>query len=274
MPGLMAKYSVLVAFFRGLKTCAIAFSGGVDSAFLSYVAHEVLGKNALAITVQTPYTPSRERKDAKRFSDWLGIQHKILALPLPKEIITNPFDRCYLCKKKLYTEIIQFTKKLGFDKVVDGNNLDDESDYRPGLRALSELGIRSPLAEARLTKGEIRELSRQKGLPHWDKPAFACLLSRIPHNRKVTEAELKRIEQAEDYLIKSGFKQVRLRSHGDLARIEVPPEDRFRLFDETVMDTVSGKIRALGYRYVCLDMDGYRTGRMNPLVSCVDSTIK
>lgn len=264
MSDLNSKYHKLIAQLGGLKSCAVAFSGGVDSCLLAYAAHEALGKRAIAITFQTPYIPSREIDDAVAFAAGTGMKQKILSFPLPDEILRNPDDRCYRCKKKLFTALIEWAATLGFQHVLDGTNLDDDADYRPGRRALAELGVRSPLAEVAFTKDEIRTLSRQKGLPLWDKPAFACLLSRIPHHAEVNGGLLRRIEQAEDVLIRSGFKQVRVRHHGDLARIEVPPEDRSRFFDEALMESISGEIRSLGYRYVCLDMDGYRTGRMNP----------
>lgn len=249
----------------------MALSGGVDSCLLFFAAQEALGTNAMAITFQTPYIPSKEIADAVQFAANLGMKHKVISFPIPEEILQNPDDRCYLCKKKLFSALLQSAQALGFRHVVDGTNLDDDCDYRPGRRALSELGVKSPLAEVGFTKADIRTISRQKGLPQWDKPAFACLLSRMPHKTTVTDDALRRIETAEDYLIQSGIKQSRVRSHGDLARIEVLPEERRRFYDDDFLNRVSEKIRSLGYRYVCLDMDGYRTGRMNPCKTRIEN---
>jgi uncharacterized protein len=191
MSDLNSKYRELVALLKQFKACAVAFSGGVDSCLLAHAAHEALGERSIAITFQTPYIPSREIADAVQFATDLGIKHEVLSFPIPQEILENPDDRCYLCKKKLLSALIVRAEELGFHHVVDGTNVDDDSDYRPGRRALAELHVRSPLAEVGLTKSEIRTLSRQKGLPYWDKPAFACLLSRIPHNTTITEEALK-----------------------------------------------------------------------------------
>jgi uncharacterized protein len=185
-------------------------------------------------------------------------------------ILANPPDRCYHCKKAIFSVIKDAALADNIDHVLDGSNADDTDDYRPGMRAIEEMGVRSPLLEAGMTKNDIRELSRSEGLPTWDKPAAACLASRIPYNQTITDVALTRIENAESYLKEKGLRQVRVRSHGDLARIEVDPVERPKFFDTDVLDETARRLKELGFRYVALDVDGYRTGKLNRAVGQTD----
>jgi pyridinium-3,5-biscarboxylic acid mononucleotide sulfurtransferase len=254
----------LNSILKGLKSFAVAFSGGVDSSFLLYRAHSVRTSGIIAITIRTPYIPSREIDDAIEFAKTYGIAHKILDIAFPDAIRTNPIERCYLCKKSLFTELLTFCKENNYSYVIDGTNADDAGDFRPGMKALSEMGIRSPLMEAGLTKKDIRELSRSEGLDIWDKPAMACLLTRIPYDTEIKEGTLRMIEKAENMLFERGYPGTRVRIHGDLARIECIPGYFEKIIHNPDKEHIISNLKKIGFRYVSLDLEGYRTGSSNP----------
>jgi pyridinium-3,5-biscarboxylic acid mononucleotide sulfurtransferase len=258
------KYQRLRDYLKKLKKVVIAFSGGVDSTFLLITAHNALGENVLAITVDSPYIPRRELKEAKDLARKFNIRHQIIKLPLSESIIENPENRCYYCKSSFFSGITEKAHQKGFEHILEGTNRDDHADYRPGSRALRESGILSPLKICGMSKKDIRSLSRKLQLPTWDKPSDSCLLTRIPYNTKITLDELKRIESSEHYLAGIGFSGARVRSHGDLARIEVSRDQRAVISDERVMDSVSIHLKDYGYTYVCFDLEGYRMGSFNP----------
>jgi len=260
------KYSELLDFIAKKNKAAVAFSGGVDSSFLSFAAYEALGKNAVAITVVSPMLSKSELCDAKKVCEQIGIEHILIEENLIDEkVAQNPKDRCYHCKKNEFAAIINAAKKRGINAIFDGTNIDDESDYRPGIKALFELGVISPLREIKLSKQEIREFLRLAGIFVWDKPAFACLASRVPYGQKITEEVLLKIERGEEILRSFGFKQFRLRIHDNIARIEVARDERSKLFSEQTLDVLSQKIKALGFAFVALEMEGYKMGNLNLL---------
>ena len=249
---------------RAMGGAAVAFSGGVDSALLCRVAHDELGDAALAVTVVSPMLPESERREAVELAAEIGIRHLLLReSAVDPAVAKNPVDRCYLCKRIEFSAIVKAASSRGIRHVLDGSNVDDLADCRPGLRALAELGIASPLRDAGLRKADIRALSRTLGLRTWDKPAFACLASRVPYGERLTPEKLHRIDEAEVYLRGIGLRQVRVRSHDDLARIEVAPEERALLCSPAVMDQVAARLRSLGFVYVCMELAGYQTGSMN-----------
>lgn len=258
------KYRKLIEYLKGLGSVVVAYSGGVDSTFLLKACTEALGDKAIAITVVSPYIPKWEIEEAKELINDIGSRHEFLEVPIIlEEIKFNPSDRCYLCKKAIFTKILSSAKEKGFNYVIDGTNADDTKDYRPGLRALGELKIKSPLLECGLTKADIRRFSKELELPTWDKPAYACLLSRIPYNEEIKVEELDKIERSEKYLMDLGFRAVRVRYHGDLARVEVPKEHLNRFFEEDLLNKVSQTLKGFGFKYVALDMEGYRMGSLN-----------
>jgi uncharacterized protein len=259
-----AKYRRLLDLLAARGSAAVAFSGGVDSSFLCHAAAAALGKNAIAITVVSPMLPKSEIRCAAEVARKVGIEHILIEEnDIDDEVAANPKERCYFCKKLEFGAILEVAQRRGINTVLDGSNMDDLGDYRPGLKALAELEICSPLREAELTKAEIRELSRRYGLPTWGKPAFACLASRIPYGERIDTAKLARVEKAEDALRAAGFRQFRVRSHGDIARIEVAPEERRRFFDESTLDSISQSLKSFGFLYVALELEGYVMGNMN-----------
>ncbi len=264
MPGVKEKLSDLKSYLSSFDSLAIAFSGGVDSSFLLQVAHDVLGNRVLAVTVHSSFFPRRELQEAKDFCRPRGIRQLELdvdELAIPG-VMQNPKDRCYLCKRELFGRIIAFAKEEGITCVGEGSNMDDLGDYRPGLQAVAELGVKSPLRDAGLFKSEIRELSRELGLPSWSKPSFACLASRFPYGETITESGLERVDKAEQLLLDRGFRQLRVRIHGgSLARIEVPADELEKLFADR--EFIVQKFREFGFSYVAMDLQGYRTGAMN-----------
>jgi uncharacterized protein len=266
---LQEKLSMLQASIRRLGSLAVAFSGGVDSTFLAKVAHDLLQDRMIAVTARSSTYPEREFKEAADYVRQAGIrQFVIISEELDIDgFADNPANRCYFCKKELFNKIWEVAKQNKINFVADGSNLDDLNDYRPGMQATKELGVVSPLREAGLTKDEIRSLSRSMGLPTWDKPAFACLASRIPYGQTITKAKLAMVEQAEQYLLELGFRQVRVRHHGDLARIEVAATELERFYSRPLMLQVAERLQQIGFVYVSLDLKGYRTGSMNEVMS-------
>lgn len=249
-----------------MDSVAIAFSGGVDSTFLTKVAYDVLGEKAIAVTASSPTFPQIELDAAKQLAEKIGIGHIVIDSEETKNInfVKNPINRCYYCKKELFSKIKQVAaeKKLNF--VIDGSNADDASDYRPGTRALKKLNVISPLQDVGLTKKEIKELSKDMNLDTWDKPSFACLASRFPYGIEITISRLKQVEDAEAYLNSLGIKQFRVRYHNEVARIEVSKND----FDKIIKhsDNIVQQFKKLGFKYIALDMDGYRTGSLNEVL--------
>ena len=267
---LNTKLENLKSYLGSLESLAVAYSSGVDSTFLLKVAHDVLGDKAIAITATSSFYPKRESQEASDFCKSKGIKQIIVAseeLDIP-EIRHNPANRCYLCKKDLFTKILSIAKENGIDHVAEGSNMDDMGDYRPGLKAIAELGIKSPLRECGLYKEEIRTLSKQLDLPTWNKPSFACLASRFVYGEEITTKKLKMVEKAEEALLKLGFKQFRVRIHGEnLARIEVLPADLEKLF--SLRETISKALHEVGFTYITMDLSGYRTGAMNEGIKIV-----
>jgi uncharacterized protein len=249
-----------------LKSCAIAYSGGLDSTFLIKVAYDTLGKNAVAVTATSSTYPKRELQDAKLFAKTIGIPHVIIhseELDSAK-FSDNPPNRCYYCKKELFKKIKQIAQQHHLNAVLDGSNADDRFDYRPGAKARQELGIRSPLYDVGLSKQEIRDLSQSLHLKSSDKPPLACLASRFPYGTKITKERLKQVEAAEEYLFSLGIKQCRVRFHNYIARIEVPSDD----FPTILLQakTIIKRFKTLGFTYVTLDLEGYRTGSLNEVL--------
>ena len=255
----------LDALIESLAPVVVAFSGGVDSAYLACVAARVLGAGALAVTADSPSYPDHHRQMALDTAASFSLQHEFIRtgeLDRP-EYRANDADRCYHCKHELFTRLTALAASRAFRTVVDGCNADDRGDYRPGRRAAREFGVRSPLDEVGLTKADIRELARRAGLPVWDEPASACLSSRIPYYSEVTDEKLRTIEQAEAALRALGFRVCRVRHHDTLARLEIGRDEMSRALDPEIRDAISRALRALGYRYVTIDLDGYRTGSLN-----------
>ena len=257
------KFEKLKEYLKSLNTVAVAFSGGVDSTFLLKTAHDVLGDNAVAITAKSCSYPERELNDAKTFCKNEGIHHIIIE---SEELNIdgfshNPKNRCYLCKTELFNKMRKVTDELGIEYIAEGSNIDDDGDYRPGLIAVREQGIKSPLRYAQLNKNEIRSLSKKLGLKTWNKQSFACLSSRFVYGEEITREKLGMVEKAEQYLLDLGFTQVRVRIHGLMARIELKKDEFPALLNAS--DEVYEYLKSLGFTYVSLDLGGYRTGSMN-----------
>lgn len=260
----LSKYKVLQNKLKGYGTLAIAFSGGVDSSFLLYAAREALGSdNIIALTARSAFIPGRELREAEELCRGFGVRQLSLELePLSvEEIRKNPRERCYYCKKMIFGQMLKEAEAEGFKPLCDGSNKDDEMDFRPGMRALEELGILSPLREAGLTKDEIRELSRSFGLATAEKPSFACLASRVPYGEELSLEKLGIIEGAEELLAGLGFRQYRVRLHGSLARIELLQEEMDKALRQREM--ICRELKKLGVRYISLDLEGYMSGKMN-----------
>jgi uncharacterized protein len=261
-----AKLKQLQQLLRDLKSCVIAYSGGVDSTFLIKIAYDVLGTNALAVTATSSTYPHRELKDAERIAYTIGIPHVIIKseeLDID-EFSGNPPTRCYFCKKELFRKIQQIAQERHLNAVLDGSNADDITDYRPGAKARDELGVRSPLKEVGLNKQEIRDLSRSFHLETSDKPAFACLASRFPYGVKITKERLKQVESAEDYLFSLGIRQCRVRYHDHIARIEVGLDEYPVVLSNA--QKIIKRFKTLGFTYITLDLEGYRTGSLNEVL--------
>jgi uncharacterized protein len=246
----------------------IAFSGGVDSTFLLSVAHEMLGDDVLAVTVISSFMPAHEKKEAHEIANLIGARHIVVEVDENdiEGFTDNPPDRCYICKKFLFGQVLGIAESEGIKVVMDASNADDVGDYRPGLKALRELEIRSPLMEAGLTKDEIRQLSKNRDLPGWDKPAMACLATRVPYGNKITKENLHQIDEAEEFLRSLGFGNCRVRHHGDMARIEVSPKRIERLMKPDQRRQITEHLRGLGFKYITVDMEGYRMGSLNEAI--------
>jgi pyridinium-3,5-biscarboxylic acid mononucleotide sulfurtransferase len=260
---LRAREAALFARLRALPSLIVAYSGGVDSAFLGWAARQAIGARALCVTADSPSYPERHRQMALDVARRFDLPHEIIGtseLANP-EYRANAPDRCYHCKHELYTRLTALAETRGFAAVADGSNADDRGDYRPGRRAAREFGVISPLDEAGLTKTDIRALSREAGLPTWDEPASACLSSRIPYFSEVSETKLRAIEGAEDALRELGFRVLRVRHHGEVARIEVAPAELPRLV--AMAEAADEAVRRYGFRYVAVDLKGYRLGSLN-----------
>lgn len=264
-PDLERKLAVLTGLLSDMPALIVAYSGGVDSAYLAYAATQALGARAVCVTADSPSYPDRHRALAIRIAAEFHLNHRIIATNemAREEYRANPANRCYYCKHELYTHLSTLARARGVAHVVDGSNADDRGDYRPGRRAAREFGVRSPLDEVGLTKGEIRELARQDGLPTWDEPASACLSSRIPHFSEVTEEKLRMIEAAETVLRDLGFRVCRVRHHEELARLEIGADEMARALEPAVRERIWSDLRAIGFQQVALDLRGYRTGSLN-----------
>jgi uncharacterized protein len=269
MNSVREKYQRLLKWFKGKKGVLVAFSGGVDSTLVSFAAKEVLGDKALAVTANSPLLPAGELEEAKKIARLIGIRHKVIDVnELENEELTkNPPNRCYYCKKELMTVLRNMANEEGLEVVADGTNADDLRSYRPGINALRELNIRSPLAEVGLTKEDVRKISRELSLVTADKPPIACLASRFPYGKKITTKDVIKVKEAERFIKEfAGIKLVRVRDHGVIARIEVGKDERKKLFNEEVLDKISERLKKLGYLYVTMELSGYKSGSLDELI--------
>jgi len=269
LPFTTEKYALLQQLLRNMGTVVIGFSGGVDSTLLLRVALDTLGKeNVHAVIGVSESYPAREQAEARELAEGMGAFFSVVNSEEMKDAryVENSKDRCYYCKSDLFGRLMKFAEENKYAFVLDGNNADDAGDYRPGRKAALELGVRSPLMDVGMTKDEIREISKMLGLPTWVKPSYACLASRIPYGTSITSGALSAIEAGEEFLRGEGFTQLRVRHHGDVARIELLPEELGRMLDAELRERTTAKLRALGYKYVTLDLLGYRTGSMNEVL--------
>lgn len=266
---LQAKQEDLFAILRSMDRVLVAYSGGTDSAYLAWAAGKVLGDHALAITADSASIPESHKRDAEDFVKRFDLRHQYIdtrEFDNP-DYVKNDSNRCFHCKDELFTRLREFGDKLGYDNIVYGVNLDDTTDFRPGHRAAKDHGVRAPLLEAQLTKKEIRDLSKAEGLPTWDRPAAACLSSRIPYGTEVTLENVKLVESGEEALKQLGFSVYRVRYHGELVRIEIGGDELAQALDPAMAARFTEVFRALGFRYVTLDLEGYRQGAMNEVLS-------
>ncbi len=255
------KYKLLIDDLKELEPFVIAFSGGVDSSFL-VAAAKAAEVEFEAVTVNTPFVPEREIKEVETLVQDLKLKHQQLEIELTEleKAVENTAERCYYCKKVIFNQILDYAAGR---TVVEGSNLDDTGDYRPGRKALKELGVKSPLLKAKLSKKEIRMLSKELGLSTWNKPSLSCLATRISYDNQITSERLEKIELAEELLRRNGFYQFRVRDHNNLARIELSEADREKILDLNLMDKLSDKLQKLGFQYVTLDLSAYKSGSMN-----------
>ena len=262
---LAEKRDRLLSILKGYGSLLVAYSGGVDSSFLLALAREALNKNILAVTSASPLHPEWETREAIEFANVLGIEHMIIQSKIMHraDFISNPKERCYLCKKNLIEDLLKIARSRDIEYVAHGANIDDLSDYRPGFAAAQEMGIKAPLVEADMTKNDIRRLSKQMNLATWSKPPMACLASRIPYGTPITIEDLKMVDQAEQVLFGLGFIGFRVRMHGKVARIEVDTGDIEKIIDLKTRSLVVDKLRKIGFSHVALDLEGYQQGSMN-----------
>jgi len=265
---LAAKLEKLTNRLAGLENALIAYSGGVDSTLLLKVAADVLGKKLTAVTAHSEVTPPHDYEEAVIFAESLGVNYIVIKTDELQDanFVSNPPDRCYHCKSMLFKRLSEIAREKKIKWLLDGSNFDDITDYRPGSRAAKEFGVISPLKEAGLTKDEIRALSKEMSLPTWDKAASPCLASRVPYGQVITPEKLSRIGQSEEYLRTFGIKELRVRDHGDVARIEFPVDKMFLFLDETTRDKIIDKLKSFGYKYVALDLQGFRSGSLNEVL--------
>jgi uncharacterized protein len=266
--GIKEKETALTERIKTAGKLAVAFSGGVDSTYLLYKAHEVLGENCIAVTVRSQVITREEFDWTVDFCKQTGVKQEVIDFDVfsVDEFAENPSDRCYYCKRKIFGAVLETAAKYGITQAADGSNVDDDGDYRPGMRAIAELGIVSPLKEAGLSKSDIRMLSKEAGLVTWDHPSAACLASRFTYGEKITDSGLERVAAAEKFIKDLGFEGIRVRVHGDLARIEAAPSDIELMTYDRARKEISAELRRLGFKYVTIDMDGYRTGSMNEVL--------
>jgi len=263
------KYHKLKGILESLQSAVIAFSGGVDSTFLLRAAKEMLKANIITVTFRSEIIPQSEIEDAKSLASELGVKHIIIDSDIlhHKPFLSNDNQRCYYCKKFIFSELSDIAKKNNLKYIIEGSNADDAHDYRPGRKVLNEMNILSPLAQAGLTKEEIRKLSRKMGLPTWNKLALACLATRIPYGTPITKDKIRRISICEQFLHELGFKQVRVRDHQTIARIEIPQSDIKKLVKTKNSSAITARFKDQGFKYVCADIEGYRTGSMNEVLN-------
>lgn len=265
---LQDKESRLVEILQGLKSVVVGFSGGVDSTYLAHLANKVLGKQALCVTAISASVPSLQLQDTIEIVKQFGLNHQIIdsgEMENPEYLQNNP-NRCYFCKSDLFSRLQNLAKQNGYAAVLDGTNYDDLGDYRPGRRAAGEFTVRSPLLEAKMTKLDIRTLSRREGLPTWDKPALPCLASRIPYGNTITPEKLSVVDRGENILRGFGFRVFRVRHHGEMVRLEIAPQELPKALNLTMAEIMVKEFKALGFKYVTLDLEGYRSGALNEVL--------
>lgn len=257
---------IILDFFKRYKKVAIAFSSGVDSTLLAYCATKALGRDATIYTIKTPYMATWEMSEAIDIATKYSFNHKIVEMPIHNSIIDNPPNRCYLCKKLLFDKIVSVAKLDGAEIICDGSNIDDLKDYRPGMVALKELDIESPFIELGVGKAKIREISNSENLSTWNKPAYACLLTRLQYNRRITQQAINQVNLAEEFMHSKGFPSARVRHHGDIARVELPFKERELILEPKLSIEVSQKIKSLGFKFVAIELEGYDMGSLNRTV--------